>query len=142
MDCLASPAREHIVCMMMPRMIMMMVLMIMVMSMFLVVMAVMMFMALVVMVVMMFMALVVMIVMILMIMTTALTFFMMMPALRTDDLIEKFLLQRFTGLHRLKDLFTWELSDRSCNKRCLVIKLSKQGNALLDLLRLCFIGTA
>ena len=155
MDRLASPAREHIVRMMMTRMVMVMVMlmsivvMVVVMPMSLVVMIVVMLMpimvvvmpmSIMVVVVMVIMPIVVMVVV--MIVAAALTLFMVMAALRADDLIEEFFLQRLTRLHCLKDLFARKLGDRSRDKRSLVIELSEQRNALLDFLRLRLIRAA
>ena len=67
---------------------------------------------------------------------------MVMAALRADDLIEKFFLERPTCLHRLEDLIAWQLGDRSRDKRRLIVKFPQQSNTLLDLLRFCFICTA
>ena len=166
MDRLASPAREHIVRMMMTRMVMVMVMlmsivvMVVVMPMSLVVMIVVMLMpimvvvmpmSIMVVVVMVIMPIVVMVVMVIMpivvmvvvmIVAAALTLFMVMAALRADDLIEEFFLQRLTRLHCLKDLFARKLGDRSRDKRSLVIELSEQRNALLDFLRLRLIRAA
>ena len=142
MDRLASPAREHIVRMMMTRMVMVMV-----MLMSIVVMVVVMPMSLVVMIVVMLMPIVVVVMLmpimvVVMIVAAALTLFMVMAALRADDLIEEFFLQRLTRLHCLKDLFARKLGDRSRDKRSLVIELSEQRNALLDFLRLRLIRAA
>ena len=143
MDRLASPARKHIIRMMMPCMVMMMVVvMIMVMTLVIMLMIVMMVMIVILMVMVMVVVFMVMFVMMLMVMTAALAFFMVMTALRTDDFIKKFFLQRLARLHCLKDLFARKLSDRSGDKRCLVIELSEQGNTLLDLLRFRLICTA
>ena len=139
MDRLASPACKHIVCMMMTRMFVMVVMVMIIAAAFAVIVVMVM---IVLFMLMMMVFMLVMMVLMLVVMAAALTLFMVMTALRADDLVKKFFLKGFTGFHRLKNLFPRKLRDRSRDKRSLVIELPQQNNTLFDLLRFCLVCTA
>ena len=149
MDCLSSPACKHIVRMVMPGVIMMMIMFVMVtvlpvvMPVVVTVLPVVMPVVMIVLPVVMPVVMIVLpVVMLMVVMSAALSLCMVMSALRADNLIEKFFLQRFARFHRLKDLPARKLRDWRRDKRRFVVEFTEQRNALFDLLRFCLVCTA
>ena len=144
MDRLTSPACEHLICMMMSRMVMVMMIVITAAVMVVMMMVLMSLMFVIVMVLVSLMLMVVVMVMplVMVIMPAALAVVVVSAALRADHFRQKFLLKGFTGLHCLQDLFARKLCDGSRDERSLVIKFTEQSHSLFHLLRFCLVRTA